>query len=43
MTVLLMILNKTQNLISNQTTLKNGLVETGSKIDLSLNLPIQMD
>ena len=30
-----------KNLISNQITLKNGLVETGSKIDLSLNLPIR--
>ena len=34
-------IKQNKNLISNQATLKNGLVETGSKIDLSLNLPIR--
>jgi len=34
-------IKQNKNLISNRATLKNGLVETGSKIDLSLNLPIR--
>ena len=34
-------IKKNKNLISNQITLKNGLIDTNSKIDLSLNLPIR--